>query len=1256
MFKSRIVSVSIFGIFIGSVLFFVNGFVAAAQDDAMCSGVVEGYTCNSNSEGYYGIGSPDCSSGTGSFLNPMPSSNPFSGWKMGHSNPNALVTDFNAHDGSQYPSRVTDLYIAGEACGGLCTTGLAPASEIYAACLNDDSPETQDAEEFFTMKGYGWNTNLGFMSFDCTSGYNTGVDCGDHDYGVLVTEEWSKTQQDENHILPSDDYTAYFPNEAEDLIGDNEKIRLLVGDAWNPAFGYIQFNGKGGGVSGTVYSDYFTSSYSPLSRCYAKGSNVSFPYEMCLIAGGPQVYEIVNIDDKFLYVCNPTDSGTEISANGQQAPSCVDGIHGFDWVTARMIAGTYAGENWSILMRSDIFTTQNSVKTWLDNQVGAWNYTFDEFLSSQPPSDNVSPQAGGHEYKFGAPATARFVYELGNFLRQSQENIEYTDPFEYGVFAVRESETSSYWYLHGWAWTNAKVWLNFDGIRITLPESPLSSANCEQGYGLCVELMYEGQTYRKDLFRYDYGANAVPYTGTGKVYPPVADGSDGYELAVYLRDGSGNDFNLDDGYEFKITEISTEGDIKLNQVDVDVQTSTALKAVSGGTARDLIPYLAEDIPALNKESVASGVWNEEEIPGLPGKVRYILNSKFVSYAPSNSANISWTTNTTPSYKISNNFDEKGTKSSQVALGGFEFEMSRAGETPSTGTGSVGAQLEFRPEVYVDKLYSGGLSVKDDKILGMVNFSVPVYTTLNGSNIPSDMNVEYRGDCLGYTAEGEESNCNGMEFSYDMVNGEILYIPGGFVGPVLKNLKIPSDVTVFVKDASGTLIPYQRRLEISNLTEGNPLEVNPGAFAGGQTSMYSLQMKSVISYIKNGFSVKYWSNSLPRVKSILDTPFVFVSGQIRAQEAKSSSLKQQAVLTTGDALSNAARNAINKNLSKYSPSLSVGTDSFSCNANGSSVTCSGATLIDIKSTGEKVYYLSGNDVVIDGGDGKWTGDYVIIVQGGNVYIDQDLYNEDGDSQLVIVALRTINDKESEAGNVFIKNTVKNLQATVVADGVVHSYVDDQDLECFSVPDNSSCLNLFFQKLASEGNSYQLKWDGSIASKNTIGGAISDFDGDGDSDRTSGDKTLYLSRANQTTENVLEAQSYDLNYLRLVGMGLALDSTGLPIDQQCGKGLMPAEVTALNLCLTQKEGVDAKFPVIFEGKYCDGIHMKKFETRNPVEFKTTDQCEGKSIPAYVHSGDLIEDLPEDKKALGLDDDQNVPVYIFYKPAKSFVLGTK
>ncbi|MEK7548234.1 MAG: hypothetical protein AAB540_05045, partial [Patescibacteria group bacterium] len=99
-------------------------------------------------------------------------------------NVNGGVISFDSHAGPKTEDNEgVDLSIIGQ------SAGLAPGKREHAACIEDEEGTYDGTPYQYSVKGWAWNTNLGFFSFNCKDGMNvagggSGVECGDVNYGV----------------------------------------------------------------------------------------------------------------------------------------------------------------------------------------------------------------------------------------------------------------------------------------------------------------------------------------------------------------------------------------------------------------------------------------------------------------------------------------------------------------------------------------------------------------------------------------------------------------------------------------------------------------------------------------------------------------------------------------------------------------------------------------------------------------------------------------------------------------------------------------------------------------------------------------------------------------------------------------------------------------------------------------------------------------------------------------------------------------
>jgi hypothetical protein len=446
-------------------------------------------------------------------------------------------------------------------------------------------------------------------------------------------------------------------------------------------------------------------------------------------------------------------------------------------------------------------------------------------------------------------------------------------------------------------------------------------------------------------------------------------------------------------------------------------------------------------------------------------------------------------------------------------------------------------------------------------------------------------------------------------------------------------------------AVATLPDYEEYL--ASLEEGQEPEALPADNMRGPT------LYSVISYVVNygdiEKTVQYYGNKVPRTLSEAVNPSVVVHGNVYAEDVFSPTSGHK-VQKTGNVAIDAVRNTIDENVEKQFRDEEVDASSGTCKI----TSLSGDAAIEgcngkyksLEIGEEKVLFFRNKDVELNltklaGGlnssiSGKWA---IILESGtqkGNLYIKNDIYNEDiGPGNLAIAVMNpySANDFQNGAcsnGNVYINPDVKNIQANIVTDCSVFSYnpapvvggINSDGLPKFTYETLISVLNK------------QLYWQGSVASRNTIGGA--DLDAEG--------KDYLLFGTGETgdpsnIEDRLKAQLYDLNYLRMFKLSVAVNSAGLPIDQSCGKALTIQDNSLIDQFFA---GVlDSENPPVY-GEIVD-------DDGNPV------YCDG--IDFFVHDsasieGDLVPPADSGVLAQGLPEGKYDPVRIDYVESKSFL----
>ncbi|MEF2176029.1 MAG: hypothetical protein V3575_06135 [Candidatus Absconditabacteria bacterium] len=150
----------------------------------------------------------------------------------------------------------------------------------------------------------------------------------------------------------------------------------------------------------------------------------------------------------------------------------------------------------------------------------------------------------------------------------------------------------------------------------------------------------------------------------------------------------------------------------------------------------------------------------------------------------------------------------------------------------------------------------------------------------------------------------------------------------------------------------------------------------------------------------------------------------------------------------------------------------------------------------------IKYVNGNETI----KSNTLPYHTLVVENGNVTIDSNLNT--AKNKLGIIVLRT--NKDDSVGHIYVKPGVTSINAFLYADGSLLS-VNNDGTEFGTNTDRSTIL------------SKQLIINGSIISKNTIGGSLLG---------TSGTYTLP---GGATTTSLQEALKYDLNYFRVGNNG-------------------------------------------------------------------------------------------------------------------------
>jgi hypothetical protein len=842
--------------------------------------------------------------------------------------------------------------------------------------------------------------------------------------------------------------------------------------------------------------------------------------------------------------------------------------------------------------------------------------------------------------------------------------------FPYGVEMLPDGT------LTGSAWTEAGVYLNFDGTKIILngtPEAvPDNSGDgfCSDfGPGLCVEVTPD--------------PTKISFEGVGDEAYKVADCEDGYYVELHFKDALGAPFvflppNNDEQLQQVLNLLGAAAGGGFSKEAVKIAAfmegpfmlQNSQPAAAFQTGYGLITFNWKDTLKASQTlaglgdydfNLSSNPWTTTPANGAPqGAVvskplgfddfeqaldadgdaiigEYISKNPVASCAPTTDGNVSKTVSTSPSYTFSNEeflnpIDGVGELSDNILeLTSVSYTdiINSAGAVivpafTTTANNKLNLPLNFRPAVEVDTLYEGDLKDNFSAKRGLTNFftfsldaitsASTVLDVLGGPNATVKL-------ALTYDQEATDASCPGGNGNFDFDFTEDFY----------------------GASANSTYITGV----IEDLLDAGPVSLNAVPILDEEFSCAYAEkpsLFSVISYPINNKQISYYGNKLPRkLGDPVSNFFAMIRGRIDAQ-ATGKMLKEGDVLDTSGLVNIATvRNTINKNLSTLAKNnFAGGDDCVITDLSAAEATIpgcgEGADYLMFEIEDENILYFKNSEVALDLDSPDFEGKWSVVVEGGNIFVRGDVYNEDKDGKsLALVSFQDLGSFNKAEGNIYIdpcsavSGGVKNLQAVMVADGTVFTYSGNpEDIdEDTGKPIWGSVNNPDFESYMEASSSCQLFVEGAIYSKNTIGG--NDFSEDA---LMIGGGVLL--EAPFTTAKKMEAQMYDLNYLRSYSAGLEFGDNGMAIDQNCGYTPTPEELISIEdgdiVC-----GEYTPCSLAEPDLACDGIDSTCFYTG------TGSAC------------DLVPPEDENVLSLGLDDpelglaeeDMYWPTYVFYTP---------
>lgn len=796
-------------------------------------------------------------------------------------------------------------------------------------------------------------------------------------------------------------------------------------------------------------------------------------------------------------------------------------------------------------------------------------------------------------------------------------------PFDYGV--TRDAAGN----ISGFAYTESGVYSVLDGVRVGLPNEVLPEVSwCYGKPYVCLEVTPDpgGLSFEIEP-GFDGGYR-------------LADGTDKYEIHIYLREADGVTPMKPSNYKisdlFKTLRFYWTDTVKLNQM--------AGNKVGDALNEKIAPY-KEGLGGITFKPV--GKLTEESFSLVePG--HYVLKNSITSFAPTYEGNVSKTTSLNKPTLFNNEkflFNYTDALNSQIENNFLKLDrleyvlLNFLGDPVTPGViypnGVKGLAFKFRPVFDLDTLYVNDLQ---DKIVGYRG--IPVNFKLQGLQHKSKLpdvkpTVNLR---LAYDETKTTSDCGGLNASFDFhflndLEGKDLLL----CAECDDHKETPPECSICARyDYVNDLMdqPWQviaeKAFDVQAVATIDATETTPCMTATGPG------LFSEISYKVENSIIKYYGNKIPRLAgSLIANPAAVVHGNVYAQSSFNPSSDVESVQTAGSVNIDIVRDTVKENVNKelQGKKIPKGANK-TCglkNLDGvAAESCTGEDFItfDVKQSDERVFYFKNSNVILK--TESWVGKKIIIVDGGNVFIDSDLYNADSSAnKLTIVALRNFDQSYSQGGNIYIDPIVKNIQANIVADGSIFSYSGNKTTGIYpkgSAFEGEPKWVNNDERIALLGT--QLFFEGSISSRNTIGGADLDTPRSG---KLNDAKSYLLLGTGKilptpvTTDQRIRAQLYDLNYLRLFRMEIEITGEGLPVDQSCGKGLDLNDVVAISNGET----------ILYQGITCDGI--------NPLE--------------VAPFGDLVPP-PDVDSAKGLDPNNDFdPVYVYYvAPSQSSFVFSK
>ncbi len=707
-----------------------------------------------------------------------------------------------------------------------------------------------------------------------------------------------------------------------------------------------------------------------------------------------------------------------------------------------------------------------------------------------------------------------------------------------------------------YAWSQSLTWINFTGVRAEVELVVIPEPVCDETdfVGSCIDICVEGDTREQcnqdqDDGDDDDGDSSTLGIDDLDVYTdpayPIADGVESYKIKISFKDK--------DGVPMKKTDINAstikiffkwKDTVKRNQMvgqsvgDLLTHLTKPFTKSSGAitykpiflyTSSTEIPSSFEGAPEsedidvnINADNINSSANVDWEGDKLVLKIK--------SLAPTSGGNKSKVVSMGEKVYRLNDINEER---NELILESVQWSLTKdgitiTGRTPYT---DGGLHLNFRPALEVDTLNTYVKPKSADQPDIDAAKKDPTNDTL----------VLYRNVATNLEV-GAKS----------LVTGGYLVDKGA--PTTLTQLIVEDDQESDFTTIQETLSKNDNRKSIYEDPDGESFDFWDSNYfiltpdlSTRTTDEYTsgVKLRSTISYESMYKPVTYYSNHLPRTDKSIANPVAVIQGTLYG----TGTTTQTGVTITeiGDNNVNIVKDTVYENVKKLvrDQNITPATDRVEI---GNNITCTRDCKVIPTTNGERIIYVKGNDVVLTNDDNgatdiTWNGNTVVVVDGGNLYIDNNLYNNikvDPDKKLGLVVIRNTGDDLKEAGNIYISPEVTNIQALAVAWGAIFSYdgenkdnttSDYGNYGEFNWDDDESTMVRTLQK--------QLIWQGGISSNNTIGGVD-------ESDAYY--KTGYQILNKNDPAHLFTARLYDLNYFRYFRKKIDYDDvTGEAIDQ-------------------------------------------------------------------------------------------------------------